>query len=83
MEINKTVVDRFLRTVITISTLCLIVMIGLAFLGVGHWSLWVSGVIACIGVIVSFGIHLNKLHNRPSLPQEVYQPRRQPRRAAS
>ena len=79
MEINKAVVDRFLRTAITISVICLVFIIAIVLFGIVHWSVLLAGAIACSGVIISFGVNLNKLHNSHGLPEEVADPNQAPK----
>jgi hypothetical protein len=69
MTITKAMLDRFLRTAITISVFAFIVMLLFMFLDPDPWYLWLPGVTACAGVIVSFGVYVNKIHNRPGHPE--------------
>jgi hypothetical protein len=75
-------VEKFFRAAIAVSTITCVAMI--AVIALGYWSLLPSywsllpAVIASLGVIVSFGVHLNTLVNRFATPQQVQEPSKEP-----
>ncbi len=54
-------VEKFFRASITVSAITFVAMI--TAVGLGYWSL-LPGAIASLGVVASFGVHLNTLINR-------------------
>ena len=64
-------VERFLRVSITFGVAAWFGMLALTLLSVGHWALWVPGLVACSGVIVSFAVHLNHSAFRRPTPRAI------------
>ena len=64
MIINEDLVEKFLRTTITISVVAFFIMSFLAILEIVNWLLLLPGLISCAGVVVSFGIYINILDKR-------------------
>ena len=71
MIINKGLVDKFLRVSIVFSVFAFAFMLIALFLQFTLWSILLPGLIACAGVIVSFGVQLNKLNNRFGTAQQT------------
>ena len=59
--LSPEVVDRILRVTIILSVVAWLAMLELLLFGGGHWAIWLPGLLACSGVIVSFAVHLNYL----------------------
>ncbi len=71
MTVNRVIVETFLRISIFICSIALCLMLVLMLFDVGGWMVWTPGLIACVGVILGFGAHLNTLHgisDKPLIP---------------
>lgn len=68
MDVNRGTVETFLRISIFICVIAFCVITLLMLFDVGGWALWTPGLIACAGVILSFGVYLNKLHSKTGAP---------------
>lgn len=55
------IVERFLRVSITLCVAAWLGMLALLIFSVGPWAMWLLGLVACAGVILSFGVHLNHI----------------------
>lgn len=69
MSVSRRVVDVFLRVSIFVCVVAFCLMVVLALFDVGGWALWLPPMIACAGVILSFGVNLNTLHGVTGAPK--------------
>lgn len=62
MQITREAIEAFLRGSIFVCLVALMVMLIVAIFEFESWPVLLPGIISCTGVIVSFGVHLNRLH---------------------
>ncbi|MFT0521410.1 hypothetical protein [Pseudomonas faucium] len=68
MRLDKSTVETFLRVSIFVCVIAFCLMLALLIFDVGGWAMWLSPIVACAGVIISFGINLNKLQGTTGVP---------------
>lgn len=64
MIVSRKKVEVFLRISIFVCTIAFGLMIFLMIFNVGGWGVWLPPAIACAGVALSFGVHLNTLQGK-------------------